>query len=37
MTEYATLIIEGKEYKLPIICGSEGEKAVDIRSLFATF
>ncbi len=33
MTEYATLIIEGKEYKLPVICGSEGEKAIDIRAL----
>ena len=33
MTEYATLIIKGKEYKLPVICGTEGEKAIDISSL----
>ena len=33
MTEYATLTIEGKTLELPIITGTEGEKAVDIRSL----
>ncbi len=33
MEEYATLILEGKEIKLPIFYGSEGEKAVDIRCL----
>ncbi|MFO7884542.1 MAG: citrate synthase [Desulfobacteraceae bacterium] len=33
MTEYATLTLEGKEYKLPVITGSEGEKAVDITRL----
>jgi citrate synthase len=33
--KFAKLIIEGKEYKLPIIEGSEGEKAVDISKLRA--
>jgi citrate synthase len=33
MTEYATLIIDGKEVQLPVITGSEGEKAIDIRQL----
>jgi citrate synthase len=33
MKEYAKLIIDGKELKLPVITGSEGEKAVDIRKL----
>jgi citrate synthase len=33
MTEYATLIIDGKEMHLPVITGSEGEKAIDIRQL----
>lgn len=33
MTQYATLIIDGKELQLPVIIGSEGEKAIDIRSL----
>jgi len=31
----ATLTIEGKTYELPIIVGSEGEKAIDIRKLRA--
>jgi len=31
--ETATLIVEGKEYKLPVFTGSEGEKAIDISSL----
>jgi citrate synthase len=31
--ETARLIIEGTEYKLPIVVGSEGERAVDIRKL----
>ncbi len=31
----ATLTIEGKSYELPIIVGSEGERAIDIRSLRA--
>ncbi len=33
MKEYATLTIDGKELKLPVIIGTEGEKAIDIRSL----
>ncbi len=31
--KHATLTIEGKEYTLPIVHGSEGDKAIDIRSL----
>ncbi len=34
-TESAQLTIEGKTYELPIIIGSEGEKAIDIRRLRA--
>ena len=33
MAETATLIIDGKEITLPVIEGSEGEKAIDIRGL----
>ncbi|MCP4116692.1 MAG: citrate synthase [Desulfobacteraceae bacterium] len=33
MTQYATLTIDGKELQLPVIEGSEGEKAIDIRAL----
>lgn len=33
MTENAKLIIEGKTYELPIIVGTENEKAIDISSL----
>ncbi len=33
MKEYAELKIEGKVYKLPVIIGSEGEKAIDITKL----
>ncbi len=33
MKEYAILTIGGKELKLPVITGTEGEKAIDIRSL----
>ena len=33
MKEFAKLIIDGKELTLPVIEGSEGEKAIDIRSL----
>lgn len=33
MEEYARLIIDGKEITLPVIVGSEGEKAIDIRQL----
>ncbi|MBU0730774.1 MAG: citrate synthase [Proteobacteria bacterium] len=31
--EYAEVMIEGKKFQLPIIEGTEGEKAIDIRSL----
>jgi len=33
MTEHAVLTLDGKEIKLPVIAGSEGEKAIDIRRL----
>ncbi len=33
MTEYATLTIDGKTLELPVIEGTEGEKAIDIRAL----
>ena len=33
MTETAKLTIDGKTYELPVITGSEGQKAIDIRSL----
>ena len=33
MSEKVKLIIEGKEYELPVITGSEGEKAIDISKL----
>jgi len=33
MSDTAKLILEGKEYQLPTITGSEGEKAIDIRNL----
>jgi len=33
MTETAKLIIDGKTYEMPIITGSEGERAVDISRL----
>ena len=32
-TQYAEVKIEGKIYKLPIVVGSEGEKAIDISNL----
>ena len=35
MSKEATLSIEGKDYSLPIVVGSEGEKAVDISKLRA--
>ncbi len=35
MTDTATLKLEGKELELPVIVGSEGEKAVDITKLRA--
>lgn len=33
MGEMVKLLIDGKEYNLPVIIGSEGEKGIDIRSL----
>jgi len=33
MAESARLILEGKEYELPVVIGTEGEKAFDISSL----
>ncbi|MFZ5569018.1 MAG: citrate synthase [Thermodesulfobacteriota bacterium] len=33
MQETAKLIVDGKTYELPVIIGSEGEKAIDIRKL----
>jgi citrate synthase len=33
MMEKATLIIDGKTYELPVVVGSEGEKAIDISNL----
>jgi citrate synthase len=35
MTDTATLTVDGQNYSLPIIEGSEGERAVDIRALRA--
>ena len=33
MTEFATLTIDGKTLELPILIGTEGERAIDIRTL----
>ncbi|MGE0172023.1 MAG: citrate synthase [Oligoflexales bacterium] len=33
MTDYAEIKLEGKTYKFPVIVGTEGEKAIDIRKL----
>ncbi|MCW5897747.1 MAG: citrate synthase [Flavobacteriales bacterium] len=33
MSEKARIILDGKEYELPVITGSEGEKAIDIGKL----
>ncbi len=33
MSETAIIILDGKEYTLPVITGSEGEKAIDISKL----
>ncbi|MCZ2129419.1 MAG: citrate synthase [Bacteroidia bacterium] len=33
MSETAKIILEGKEYELPVITGSENEKAIDISNL----
>lgn len=35
LPEQATLILEGKEYKFPVLEGSEGERAIDISDLRA--
>lgn len=35
MAETCTLVVDGKEYVLPVIEGSEGEKAIDISKLRA--
>ena len=35
MSEFAELIIEGKSYKLPVVTGTENEKAIDITKLRA--
>ena len=35
MSTEATLQLEGKEFKVPVIVGSEGEKALDVRNLRA--
>ena len=31
--EYAELTFDGKQYKLPVVIGTEGEKAIDISNL----
>jgi citrate synthase len=36
MDKFAKLIVEGKEYNLPVITGTNGEKAIDISSLRST-
>ena len=33
MTQFATLTLDGKTYQLPVIEGTEGERAIDIRKL----
>ena len=33
MEKFAKLIIDGREITLPLIAGSEGERAIDIRAL----
>ena len=35
MAETVTIIIDGEKYEFPVITGSEGEKAIDIRQLRA--
>lgn len=35
MEEFAKITYDGKEYKLPIVTGTEGEKAIDISTLRA--
>ncbi|NND95630.1 MAG: citrate synthase [Flavobacteriales bacterium] len=36
MSETAKIILEGKEYELPVVTGSENEKAIDITSFRGT-
>ena len=36
MSETARIVFEGKEIELPVIEGSEGEKAIDISKLRGT-
>lgn len=33
MSDFAEIILEGKSYKLPVVVGSENEKAIDIANL----
>ena len=33
MTQFATLTLDGKAYEIPVIEGTEGERAIDIRQL----
>lgn len=33
MSETAKIILDGKEYELPVVTGSENEKAIDITKL----
>jgi len=35
MSETATITIDGNSYEYPVICGTEGEKAIDVRKLRA--
>ncbi|MEJ8755455.1 citrate synthase [Pontibacter sp. H259] len=35
MSDFAEIILEGKSYKMPIVVGSENEKAIDINNLRA--
>lgn len=35
MSETATISIDGKDYQYPVISGTEGEKAIDVRTLRA--
>jgi citrate synthase len=36
ISETAKLVLGGKEYELPVVCGTEGEKGIDISSLRRT-
>ena len=33
MSDVAKIILEGKEYELPVVTGTENEKAIDITKL----